>query len=445
MDSLTRPLLSETSISKPIPMMEKEKKLAEATTNNSSVSSNNGSISSNSIVGSLPNNSNNNYGEEIDIINKNKRKSKKTKKKNLVSIQDASDPNNNNNNSNDSSSISTVTPKLPINEDIESSSPTIISNAINNDDISTNHNAPITIPPTNNIVIELPTNVNGIKKEAEEEEEVEEEEDLGHNLSASADEIQEILNKLDDDLNIQSEYMPYNSASVLPPITIPSVSTTTAPSIDTDTTIMIKYEEDNTVSTNVKENKILSVYEEVKSGVIKDTSMSYGEYKIWKSVIFIMKTYIIYETYIKEVGVEEAEEETSKNSRDNWMEEYYAKLYLDSPAKASNSLSKSKYCAGNCGNTLNSGILKKANYCNYTCLYYCDSCHKNEKSVIPSKLVLNWDRNEYTVAILPKKYLDKCQSKPLINLNVLNPNLYEKITILDQIKVLLLLFQFPPY
>lgn len=42
----------------------------------------------------------------------------------------------------------------------------------------------------------------------------------------------------------------------------------------------------------------------------------------------------------------------------------------------------------------------KAKLCAYSALYYCDLCHQDEKSVIPSRFVHNWDMVDRAVSPL---------------------------------------------
>jgi hypothetical protein len=42
-------------------------------------------------------------------------------------------------------------------------------------------------------------------------------------------------------------------------------------------------------------------------------------------------------------------------------------------------------------------LLGGIRYCNYTGLYYCPRCHHNEKTLIPARIVHNWDTKEHKV------------------------------------------------
>jgi len=50
-----------------------------------------------------------------------------------------------------------------------------------------------------------------------------------------------------------------------------------------------------------------------------------------------------------------------------------------------------------CGAGLTKFFLSLGKLCNYTWSNYCDYCHQDRKSVIPSKMLLNWDFTEYPV------------------------------------------------
>lgn len=97
-------------------------------------------------------------------------------------------------------------------------------------------------------------------------------------------------------------------------------------------------------------------------------------------------------------------------------------LILEIPKKEP--LLKGQTCA-NCGEILQLGMFNKAYYCYYTGQYFCKECHNNAKSIIPARIIQHWDRKEYPVSIKSRNHIQANYRKPLINLNIANPNLYE--------------------
>ncbi|KAM5135504.1 pleckstrin homology domain-containing family M member 1 isoform 1-T2 [Mantella aurantiaca] len=67
----------------------------------------------------------------------------------------------------------------------------------------------------------------------------------------------------------------------------------------------------------------------------------------------------------------------------------------------------------------------KAKLCAYSGLYYCDLCHQDERSVIPSRIVHNWDMIERAVSRQALNFLKMVQNEPLFNVKYLNESLYQ--------------------
>ncbi|XP_068119881.1 pleckstrin homology domain-containing family M member 1 [Hyperolius riggenbachi] len=67
----------------------------------------------------------------------------------------------------------------------------------------------------------------------------------------------------------------------------------------------------------------------------------------------------------------------------------------------------------------------KAKYCSFSALYYCDLCHQDERSAIPSRIVHNWDATERPVSRQALNFLKTVQNEPLFHLKYLNEGLYE--------------------
>lgn len=77
--------------------------------------------------------------------------------------------------------------------------------------------------------------------------------------------------------------------------------------------------------------------------------------------------------------------------------------------------------------------------CDYDGLYYCASCHWNNSSVVPARIVHNWDFEQYCVSRASYQLLRITKSRPLIKLD---PRLYAFVEELGQVKVLILKYNF---
>ena len=70
--------------------------------------------------------------------------------------------------------------------------------------------------------------------------------------------------------------------------------------------------------------------------------------------------------------------------------------------------------------------------CQFTRRYYCDECHNNtDTSVIPARLLYNWDAKQYKVAKSSLLFLKSINTKPMINANTFSPNLSKIAPVLD--------------
>eukprot|EP00079_Xenopus_tropicalis_P009314 XP_002933223.1 PREDICTED: pleckstrin homology domain-containing family M member 1 [Xenopus tropicalis] len=67
----------------------------------------------------------------------------------------------------------------------------------------------------------------------------------------------------------------------------------------------------------------------------------------------------------------------------------------------------------------------KAKHCAYSALYYCEWCHQDEGSVIPSRMVHNWDLTEQAVSRPALKFLNMVLNEPIINVPSVNSGLYQ--------------------
>lgn len=65
----------------------------------------------------------------------------------------------------------------------------------------------------------------------------------------------------------------------------------------------------------------------------------------------------------------------------------------------------------------------RARLCEFSGRYYCDSCHHGDTTIIPSRMVHNWDVNHREVSKKALQLLAQVEQEPLLNLDQLNPEL----------------------
>ncbi|XP_040913552.1 pleckstrin homology domain-containing family M member 3 isoform X2 [Toxotes jaculatrix] len=67
----------------------------------------------------------------------------------------------------------------------------------------------------------------------------------------------------------------------------------------------------------------------------------------------------------------------------------------------------------------------KAKVCYYSGWYYCQSCHQDNSFLIPARLLHNWDTTKHKVSKQAKEFLEFVYEEPLLDVQQLNPCLYE--------------------
>lgn len=93
--------------------------------------------------------------------------------------------------------------------------------------------------------------------------------------------------------------------------------------------------------------------------------------------------------------------------------------------------SQSFICAG-CSRQVGLSFVKPK-LCAFSGLYYCDSCHQDDESVIPSRLIHNWDLTKRVVCRQALKFLNQIRNQPLINLKLVNESLYAHVERMSRI------------
>ncbi|XP_062937475.1 pleckstrin homology domain-containing family M member 1 isoform X2 [Cynocephalus volans] len=83
------------------------------------------------------------------------------------------------------------------------------------------------------------------------------------------------------------------------------------------------------------------------------------------------------------------------------------------------------FCAG-CSRQIGFSFVRPK-LCAFSGLYYCDICHQDDASVIPARIIHNWDLTKRPVCRQALKFLTHIRAQPLINLQRVNASLYEHV------------------
>lgn len=74
--------------------------------------------------------------------------------------------------------------------------------------------------------------------------------------------------------------------------------------------------------------------------------------------------------------------------------------------------------------------------CDYTGNFYCGACHWNNLSIIPARIIRNWDFKLYKVARGSLQEINLFYERPVIRLEEMNPKLFIFVQNLNQVKKL---------
>lgn len=70
-------------------------------------------------------------------------------------------------------------------------------------------------------------------------------------------------------------------------------------------------------------------------------------------------------------------------------------------------------------------VFGQSRLCHFDGHHYCSECHLNEKSVIPARILCNWDFNKYTISKRNQHFLNLISNEPMFELKSIGPLLYE--------------------
>ncbi|TRY55666.1 hypothetical protein DNTS_016514 [Danionella cerebrum] len=74
--------------------------------------------------------------------------------------------------------------------------------------------------------------------------------------------------------------------------------------------------------------------------------------------------------------------------------------------------------------------------CEFSAQYYCESCHQGGMSIIPSRMLHNWDLSTRQVSIHALRLLEEIEHEPLLNLSMLNPALLSHAELMKKVQSL---------
>ncbi|XP_061872687.1 pleckstrin homology domain-containing family M member 1-like [Colius striatus] len=94
--------------------------------------------------------------------------------------------------------------------------------------------------------------------------------------------------------------------------------------------------------------------------------------------------------------------------------------------------SQSYICAG-CSRQIGFSF-SKPKLCSFSGLYYCDSCHRDDETVIPSRLIHNWDLSKRGVCRQAFRFLGQIEKQALLDVQRVNERLYEHVERMGRIR-----------
>ncbi|XP_043926642.1 run domain Beclin-1-interacting and cysteine-rich domain-containing protein isoform X3 [Protopterus annectens] len=99
-------------------------------------------------------------------------------------------------------------------------------------------------------------------------------------------------------------------------------------------------------------------------------------------------------------------------------------------------VAKQNYRCAGCGIRTDPDYIKRLRYCEYVGKYFCQCCHENALSPVPSRILRKWDFSRYYISNFSKDLLNKIWNDPLFNVQDINSALYRKVKALEQVRLL---------
>eukprot|EP00057_Strongylocentrotus_purpuratus_P007742 XP_011662216.1 PREDICTED: run domain Beclin-1 interacting and cysteine-rich containing protein isoform X2 [Strongylocentrotus purpuratus] len=104
------------------------------------------------------------------------------------------------------------------------------------------------------------------------------------------------------------------------------------------------------------------------------------------------------------------------------------------PPKRKQLVAKQNFRCAGCGMKAERGFLKRLRYCEYLGKYFCQCCHTNASSPIPSRILRKWDFSRYPISNFSHELLSKIQGDPVFNVADINAILYRKVKQMQAVK-----------
>ncbi|MGH0138244.1 UNVERIFIED_CONTAM: hypothetical protein FKN15_038507 [Acipenser sinensis] len=99
-------------------------------------------------------------------------------------------------------------------------------------------------------------------------------------------------------------------------------------------------------------------------------------------------------------------------------------------------VAKQNYRCAGCGIRTDPDYIKRLRYCEYLGKYFCQCCHENSQSVVPSRILRKWDFSKYYLSNFSRDLLAKIWGDPLFDVQDINSALYRKVKALEQVRLL---------
>ncbi|XP_065644291.1 run domain Beclin-1-interacting and cysteine-rich domain-containing protein isoform X2 [Hydra vulgaris] len=93
-------------------------------------------------------------------------------------------------------------------------------------------------------------------------------------------------------------------------------------------------------------------------------------------------------------------------------------------------LQRQQYRCAGCGLKVSPSLSRLFRFCEYLGKYFCTSCHQNNTSLIPAKILSKWDFKKYPVSDFAKEYIKEIYTKPLFDISGISPSLYDNVRLL---------------
>ena len=77
-------------------------------------------------------------------------------------------------------------------------------------------------------------------------------------------------------------------------------------------------------------------------------------------------------------------------------------------------------------------LIQGFRWCDYYGKYFCRSCHSNSKTIIPARVIFDWDFSHYLVSQLAQTFIVSIWTEPVFDIAILNDG--KLLTTIDSVK-----------